>query len=105
MKKNLLILALASVFALAAGQVFADMNDQCLMCHQDLKENPVEAHRDCMACHSGGAEEHIDNIRQPPDPVTDETCTSCHEKTDEFLEIRAHQMDMECSACHTIHEK
>ncbi len=105
MKKQLLILALASLLALVAGPIVADTNEQCLMCHQDVKDNPVPAHRDCMACHAGGAEEHMDNIRVPPDAVTDDTCITCHQPTEDFMAIRAHQMEMECSACHTIHEK
>ena len=104
MKRKMFALAIAGLFAVMAGPLVADINEQCLMCHQDMEGNPVQAHRDCMACHEGGAEEHIDNIRQPPDAVTDETCITCHQPTDEFKEISAHQMDMECSACHSIHD-
>lgn len=102
MKKKLFTMAMAGLFALAAGQILA--NDQCLMCHQGFEENKVEAHQDCMACHAGNADEHMANIRIPPDPVTDATCTTCHQETEDFMAIRAHQMGMECTACHTIHE-
>lgn len=102
MKNTLLSLALAGLLALAAGQIVA--NDQCIMCHQDQKENPVAAHQDCMACHASGADAHMENFRVMPDAVSDDTCITCHQKDDDFMAIRPHQMGMECAACHTIHE-
>lgn len=106
MNKTLLIACLLAAFGLVAAPVMAgDIgNDQCVTCHQEQADNPIEAHQTCMDCHAGGAEEHIDNFRTHPDPVTNETCETCHKPTEEFLEISAHTMDMECSACHTIHE-
>ena len=102
MKRTLLITFLLAVFGLVAAPAIS--NDQCVTCHQDAKENVIPAHSDCMACHSGGADEHIANFREPPDPVTNETCETCHKPTEEFKAISAHTMDMECSACHSIHE-
>lgn len=103
MRRNLFVLAVASLLVLAAGHILA--NDQCVMCHQDQKDNPVAAHQDCASCHAAGSEEHLANFRTHPEAVTDDTCTTCHAPTEDFVAIRAHQMDMECSACHTIHEK
>ncbi|MFW6340957.1 MAG: hypothetical protein ACOC0Q_08825, partial [Wenzhouxiangella sp.] len=79
-------------------------NDQCLMCHQDQKENAVSAHTDCMACHAEGADAHLEDFKEHPAAVTNETCQTCHAPTDEFKSISAHGMDMECSACHSIHD-
>lgn len=104
MKKTVVTLLMTFALCVLAAPALSD-NENCLMCHQDLKDNPVEAHRDCMACHADGAEEHAENPRVAPEPVTNETCETCHAPTEEFMEIRAHQMDMECAACHTIHEK
>lgn len=85
-------------------------NDQCVMCHQDQAENPVAAHNMCSACHSNGAEAHLANFQEHPEPVTDETCTTCHQTSSEkFTAVSAHgaavEMGMECSQCHAIHEK
>ena len=102
MKRVLLSCILLAALGLVAAPAIS--NDQCVMCHQDQKDNPIAAHQDCMACHAGGAEEHLDNIRTHPDPVTDDTCTTCHAPTEDFMAISAHQMDMECSACHQIHD-
>lgn len=102
MKKLLLTVLTAAVLGLAALPALS--NDQCTMCHQDQKENAVAGHTDCMACHSGGADEHMANIRTPPEPVTDETCATCHKPTEDFLAVSAHNMGMECSTCHSIHE-
>ena len=103
MKKVLFSLCIAGLMAFAIGPVVAE--DQCVMCHQDQKESVIPAHSDCMACHAAGSDEHLANFRTAPEPVTTETCTTCHQPTDEFKAISAHQMDMECSACHNVHDK
>jgi DnaJ-class molecular chaperone len=80
-------------------------NDQCLMCHRAMAETPVRAHQNCMTCHGDGAEEHMANIRVPPEPVEDETCAMCHRPNVAFLAISAHNQGLECAACHLIHDK
>lgn len=105
MKKVWISFIAVSFCALVAGSAWAgDNSEQCIMCHQDAKEDAIAAHQDCMACHADGADAHLEDFRTHPEPVTDETCATCHKPTDEFLEISAHQMEMECSACHKIHE-
>ncbi len=79
-------------------------NEQCLMCHRAMQETPIEAHQNCMVCHSDGAEAHMENIRTPPEPVSDETCAMCHRPTDDFMAISAHTMELECASCHLIHD-
>ena len=96
----LLPLALVA-FPSMASQV---SNDQCLACHADLPENPIEAHRNCMACHGSGADAHIQNFQTPPAPVSNATCTTCHQKDEAFMSISGHGLEMECSACHKVHE-
>ena len=103
MKKFLASLSLACLLGLFMGPAMS--NDQCIMCHQDQRENPVAAHSMCSACHGNGAEAHLANFRDHPEPVTNETCTTCHKPTDDFKAIAAHGMEMECSQCHAIHEK
>ncbi|TVS12972.1 MAG: hypothetical protein EA419_03260 [Wenzhouxiangella sp.] len=80
-------------------------NDQCLMCHRAMAETPVQAHQNCMVCHRDGADEHMANVRVPPEPVPDETCTMCHRQDEQFLAISAHNQGMECATCHLIHDK
>lgn len=103
MKRKLFGLAIASLLVLAAGQIIA--NDQCVMCHQDQKENAVAAHSNCASCHGAGADAHLADMSVAPEPVSNDTCTTCHQASEEFSAIPAHQMEMECSSCHTIHEK
>ena len=103
MRKALVSLSLMAVLALFMAPAMS--NEQCVMCHQDQEENPVSAHNNCMMCHGGGADAHLENFRDHPEPVTNETCTTCHRPNEEFKAISAHNMDMECSACHAIHEE
>ncbi|MEE4639164.1 MAG: hypothetical protein V2J42_10555 [Wenzhouxiangella sp.] len=103
MRKMLFSLCLALALGLLMGPAMS--NDQCVMCHQDQKENAVAAHSNCAACHGGGAEAHLENFKEHPEPVTNDTCTTCHQPNDDFKAIAAHGMDMECSACHSIHEE
>ncbi len=102
MKKVLLTFALLTALGLLAFPALS--NDQCIMCHQDQADNPIPAHENCMACHADGSDAHLDNMRVHPEPVTEDTCTTCHAPNEDFMAISAHQMGMECSACHTIHE-
>ncbi len=102
--KSTAFFVLALLLAAFLSPALAD-NDQCLMCHRAMAETPVPAHQNCMICHGDGADEHMANIRVPPEPVADETCTMCHRKNEEFLAISAHTQGMECSACHLIHDK
>jgi hypothetical protein len=103
MKRSRVFLA-SVLLALLLAPAWAN-NDQCLMCHRAMAETPVQAHKNCMVCHGDGAEEHMANIRVPPEPVPDETCTMCHRANDAFLAISAHNQGMECAACHLIHDK
>jgi len=108
MRKFLASISLACLLGMFMAPAMG--NDQCIMCHQDQKENPVAAHSMCSACHSEGAEEHLANFQEHPAPVTDETCTTCHQTgSDKFTAVSAHgaavEMEMECSQCHAIHEK
>lgn len=103
MRKFIVSLSLAVTLGFFMAPAMS--NDQCIMCHQDQAENPVAAHNMCSACHGNGAEAHLANFREHPEPVTNETCTTCHKATDEFKAIAAHGMEMECSQCHSIHEK
>ena len=103
MKKIVLGFCTVGLLLVMAGAALA--NDDCVMCHQDQKENVIPAHSDCMACHAEGSDEHIANFREAPAPVTNETCETCHQPNEEFLAISAHTMDMECSSCHQIHEE
>ncbi|MFP4208852.1 MAG: hypothetical protein ACLFSC_09345 [Wenzhouxiangella sp.] len=80
-------------------------NDQCLMCHRAMQETPVQAHQNCMVCHRNGADEHLANVRVPPEPVPDETCAMCHRPNEDFMAISAHTMELECANCHLIHDK
>jgi hypothetical protein len=102
MRKTLLSLCLMAVLGLFAAPAIS--SEQCVMCHQDQKENAVAAHTNCMSCHGGGADAHLENFKEHPEPVTNDTCTTCHQPNDDFKAISAHGMDMECSACHAIHE-
>lgn len=102
MRKALFSLGLMAVLGLFMAPAIS--SDQCVTCHQDKEENAVAAHSDCMACHSGGAEAHLENFKDHPEPVSNDTCTTCHQPNDDFKAISAHGMDMECSSCHSIHE-
>lgn len=102
MKKLLFSLGLMAVLGLFAAPVMS--SEQCLQCHQDQKDNEIHGHTNCMGCHSTGADAHLENFKEHPAPVTNETCQTCHTPTDEWKAISAHGMDMECSACHAIHE-
>lgn len=95
---------LALGFSLVLSSAWAD-NDQCLMCHRAMSETPIQQHRNCMICHGDGAEEHMANIRVPPEPVADETCAMCHRPDEAFMAISAHQQGLECASCHLIHDK
>ena len=103
MKKLSLILISLLLAALMAPALAN--NDQCLMCHRAMQETPVQAHQNCMVCHRNGADEHIANIRVPPEPVPDETCAMCHRPNDAFKAISAHNQGLECANCHLIHDK
>lgn len=100
---RLLLLGLPVLLGLLLTPVLAN-NDQCLMCHRAMSETPVPAHRNCMICHGDGAEEHMANIRVPPEPVADETCLMCHRPNEAFLAISAHNQGLECAACHLMHD-
>jgi len=102
MRKVLFSLSFAFVLGLFMAPAMSD--DQCVMCHQDQKENPVAAHNMCSACHGNGAEAHLANFKEHPEPVTSDTCTTYHKPTDDFKAVSAHSMEMECSTCHSIHE-
>lgn len=80
-------------------------NEQCLMCHRAMSETPIQQHQNCMLCHRQGSEEHIANMRVPPEPVPDQTCAMCHRPNEAFLAISAHEQGLECGACHLIHDK
>ncbi len=102
--KRSLTLFTPLLLALLLAPAWAD-NDQCLMCHRAMAETPVQAHQNCMVCHSDGAEEHMANIRVPPEPVEDAICAMCHRPNEAFMAISAHTMDLECASCHLIHDK
>ena len=103
-KKGAWLVALVTSFTLLLGSAWAS-NDQCVMCHRAISETPIQQHQNCMMCHRDGAEEHMANIRVPPEPVPDETCTMCHRPSESFMAISAHQQGMECAACHLIHDQ
>lgn len=102
--KRLSLILIPLLLAALMAPVLAN-NDQCLMCHRAMSETPVQAHQNCMLCHRGGADEHMANIRTPPEPVPDQTCTMCHRPNEAFLSISAHNQGMECASCHLIHDK
>ncbi|MFW5816040.1 MAG: hypothetical protein ACOCVP_04210 [Wenzhouxiangella sp.] len=102
MRKALLSLGLMAVLGLFMAPAIS--SDQCVTCHQDQEENAIDAHTNCMSCHSDGSEAHLENFKEHPAPVSNETCTNCHQPDEDFKAISAHEMDMECSACHAIHE-
>lgn len=100
-----LMFALLTFLLLAIMLPAVADNDQCLMCHRAMQETPINAHQNCMICHGDGAQAHMENIRVPPEPVSDEICAMCHRPNEEFKAISAHTMGMECGACHLIHDK
>jgi len=104
MKMRLVIISTFAAVALTfAFQVNAD-SEQCAMCHAPQSENLNPGHQDCASCHMG-ADDHLDNpMEKFPKEVTTETCQTCHTPTEEFKADPHHDMGMECSACHTIHD-
>lgn len=93
------------LLVLGFGAAGANGQDQCLTCHQAAQEAAHEAHQNCLTCHEAGADEHLADFKVSPEPVAQSYCVACHEPNDDFMSISAHQMEMECVACHTIHDR
>jgi hypothetical protein len=64
----------------------------CATCHKDQVSSPISEHRDCVACHAGGAH------RPEPLPSGD-SCERCHEK----VAATAPEGHADCNSCHEPH--
>jgi hypothetical protein len=104
MKTRLILISSLLAFGLALTSLASADTEQCAMCHAPQSESLNPGHQDCSSCHLD-YDAHLDNpMEKFPKDVTVETCQTCHEPTEEFKADPHHDMGMECSACHTIHD-
>jgi predicted CXXCH cytochrome family protein len=105
--RNLFFLAvlLGMLGFVGGAQAQDEAAPECTSCHEiDIPAKEVHAKEPCLGCHLG-ADGVVDEDAGHAEPVSNETCVSCHDRAEKHISRSVHGLGEDTPSCESCHGK